>query len=65
MLQDRRRAPGRPGEAVTQLRYAREGTVTEEMRYVADRESMGPEKIRAEVALGRMIIPANVNHLSL
>ena len=66
MLQARKyRSPGDPGEAVTQLRYAREGTVTEEMRYVASRENIEPEKIRQEVARGRMIVPANVNHASL
>lgn len=56
---------GEPGESVTQLRYAREDIVTEEMRFVAERERMEPEEIQAEVALGRMIIPANINHASL
>jgi phosphomethylpyrimidine synthase len=66
MLQHHRpRTPGGPGESVTQLRYAREGLITEEMRYVAGRENMDPEVIREEVACGRMIIPANVNHASL
>ncbi|MCA1737653.1 MAG: phosphomethylpyrimidine synthase ThiC, partial [Actinobacteria bacterium] len=65
MLQDRKRTPGEAGESVTQLRYAREGVVTEEMRYVAKREKMEPEAIRDEVARGRMIVPANVNHASL
>lgn len=65
MLQDRKRSPGGAGEAVTQLRYAREGIVTGEMRYVAGREKMEPEAIREEVARGRMIVPANVNHASL
>ena len=65
VLQDRKRLPGGPGEAVTQLCHARKGVVTEEMRYVADRERMEPEAIRDEVARGRMIIPANVNHASL
>ncbi|MFO0931854.1 MAG: phosphomethylpyrimidine synthase ThiC [Planctomycetota bacterium] len=49
----------------TQLRYAREGVVTEEMRFVAEREGLDPEYVRAEVARGRMIIPANVNHPEL
>jgi len=35
------------------------------MRYVAEREKMEPEAIREEVARGRLIIPANVNHASL
>jgi phosphomethylpyrimidine synthase len=47
---------------VTQLAYARAGRVTEEMQFVAGREHMDPEEVRAEVAAGRAIIPANVNH---
>ena len=66
MLQERKpRVPGGPKEAVTQLHYARRGFITEEIRYVAAREHMEPEAIRDEVARGRMIIPANVNHASL
>ncbi len=66
MLQRRKhRAPGSPGEAVTQMYRARQGEVTEEMHCVADREDMAPETVRDEVVLGRMIIPANVNHTSL
>jgi phosphomethylpyrimidine synthase len=58
--------PARRGDPCpTQLRYAREGTVTEEMRYVAERERLDPEAVRAEVARGRMVIPANVNHPEL
>ena len=53
------------GECPTQLRYARQGTVTEEMEYVARREGLSPEMIRAEVARGRMIIPANIHHPNL
>jgi phosphomethylpyrimidine synthase len=49
----------------TQMRYARDGVLTEEMRYVAGRENLEPEFVRAEVARGRMIIPANVNHPEL
>jgi phosphomethylpyrimidine synthase len=49
----------------TQLRYARLGVVTEEMRYVAEREGLDPELVRTEVARGRMIVPANVNHPEL
>ena len=93
-----RRAPRRApwGVAATQLRHARAGRVTEEMEYVAVRESqraealadgeadaerasrlagdpMGaalrgtvtPEFVRDEVARGRAIIPANVNHVEL
>jgi phosphomethylpyrimidine synthase len=47
---------------VTQLQFARAGTVTEEMRFVALREGFDPEFVRSEVARGRAIIPANVNH---
>ncbi len=51
-------------KAVTQLEHARLGTVTREMRRVAEREShLTPEQVRDEVAAGRMVIPANVNHL--
>jgi phosphomethylpyrimidine synthase len=39
--------------------------ITEEMHYVAQREQLPPELIRAEVARGRMIIPANINHENL
>src|SRR5689334_11379609 len=49
----------------SQMRYARQGIVTEEMRYVADREKIAPELVRDEVARGRMIIPANINHPEL
>jgi len=49
----------------TQIHYARRGQVTEEMAYVAKRENLSPELIRDEVARGRMIIPANINHTNL
>ncbi len=55
----------RKGPNVTQMRYAKEGVVTEEMRYVAEREGLDPELVRSEVARGRMIIPANINHPEL
>jgi phosphomethylpyrimidine synthase len=56
----------RRGEATpTQLRYAREGIVTPEMEFVAGREHCPPERVRAEVARGRAIIPANLHHLEL
>jgi phosphomethylpyrimidine synthase len=52
-------------EPVTQLEHARLGTVTPEMRRVAEREPhLTPEQIRDEVAAGRMVIPANRNHLA-
>ena len=44
----------------TQMHYARQGIITEEMHYVAQRESLAPELVRSEVARGRMIIPANM-----
>ena len=51
-------------EPVTQLEHARLGTVTAEMRRVAEREKhLSPEQVRDEVAAGRMIIPANKVHL--
>src|SRR5450432_3376031 len=49
----------------TQMHYARKGIVTGEMEYVAGREQVSAELIRDEVARGRMIIPANINHASL
>ncbi len=49
-------------EPSTQLAYARAGTITEEMRYVAVREGVEPEFVRDEVARGRAVIPANRRH---
>ena len=49
----------------TQMHYARRGIITEEMIYVARREKLDPELVRDEVARGRMIIPANINHTNL
>src|SRR5580704_15298978 len=49
----------------TQMYYGRQGLVTDEMNYVARRENLTPEIIRAEVARGRMIIPANIHHTNL
>ncbi|GLI32522.1 phosphomethylpyrimidine synthase [Brachybacterium conglomeratum] len=51
-----------PGRRVTQMHYARRGEITPEMRYVALREGCDVELVRSEVAAGRAIIPANVNH---
>src|SRR6202023_2684979 len=50
---------------VSQMHYARKGVVTDEMEYVARREKIEPELVRSEVARGRAIIPANVNHRTL
>jgi phosphomethylpyrimidine synthase len=52
-------------DGVTQLHYARRGVMTREMEFVAIREGFDPEFVRAEVARGRAIIPANINHLEL
>ncbi len=50
---------------VTQLHYARRGEITPEMEFVALREGLPAEFVRSEVARGRAIIPANVNHAEL
>ncbi len=50
---------------VTQLHYARRGEITPEMQFIALREGLDPEFVRSEVARGRAIIPANVNHPEL
>ena len=60
------------GARVTQLHYARAGIITPEMEFIALRENQGsgdeaagvitPEMVRREVAAGRAIIPANINH---
>jgi phosphomethylpyrimidine synthase len=47
----------------TQILAARSGQITPEMEYVANREQLTPELIRDEVAAGRMVIPANKEHL--
>ena len=52
----------RSGKTVTQMHYARRGEVTPEMEFIAIREGVTPEFVRAEVACGRAIIPANINH---
>ncbi|MFJ9032977.1 phosphomethylpyrimidine synthase ThiC [Streptomyces sp. NPDC102274] len=62
--------PGRPrqprrsrdGQPVTQLAYARRGDISPEMEYVAIRENVSPEVVREEIAAGRAVLPANVNH---
>src|SRR5215470_1348788 len=55
----------RTGPVVTQMHYARQGIITEEMEFVARREKLAPELVRSEVARGRMIIPANIRHVEL
>ncbi len=62
------RPPARPprrarnGAAVTQLAYARRGEVSQEMAFAALREGVEAEVVREELAAGRAILPANVNH---
>src|SRR5579862_2661001 len=55
----------RTGPVVTQMHYARKGIITEEMEYIAKRENLPAETVREEVAIGRMIIPANIRHVEL
>ena len=52
----------RSGRRVTQMHYARRGEITPEMEFIAIREGVTPEYVRDEVARGRAIIPANINH---
>ncbi|GAA1798938.1 phosphomethylpyrimidine synthase ThiC [Actinomadura chokoriensis] len=58
--------PRRPrratGGAVTQRAYARRGEITPEMEFAALREGVEPEFVRDELAAGRAVLPANVNH---
>ncbi|WP_121756762.1 phosphomethylpyrimidine synthase ThiC [Helicobacter felis] len=49
----------------TQLHYAKKGMITEEMAYIANVEEVSPECVRSEVARGRLIIPANIQHQNL
>jgi len=58
--------PRRPAAPpLTQLHFARRGDITPEMEFIAIREGMTPEFVRSEVARGRAIIPANINHPEL
>jgi phosphomethylpyrimidine synthase len=57
-----RRSLRSTGAPVTQLHYARAGEVTPEMEFVAAREGMAAEVVRQEIAAGRAILPANINH---
>ncbi|HEX5565635.1 MAG TPA: phosphomethylpyrimidine synthase ThiC [Streptomyces sp.] len=58
----RRPRRGRDGASVTQLAYARRGEITPEMEFVAVRENRSPQFVRDEIAAGRAVLPANVNH---
>ncbi|WHY29026.1 phosphomethylpyrimidine synthase ThiC [Bacillus wiedmannii] len=59
---DREPLRARHGANVTQMHYARNGIITSEMEYVAIREGVEPEFVRKEIAEGRAILPANINH---
>jgi phosphomethylpyrimidine synthase len=59
-----RRKQGGDGN-MSQMHWARQGHVTEEMRFVAQREGVTAEFVRERVASGQAIIPANVNHPEL
>jgi phosphomethylpyrimidine synthase len=50
------------GHRVTQLAYARAGTITPEMEFAAIREGVAPGVVRSEIAAGRAILPSNINH---
>jgi phosphomethylpyrimidine synthase len=60
---DARRAAG--DKTPTQMYYAKKGIITEEMQFVAMRENMAADFVMSEVARGRAIIPANINHTEL
>ena len=49
----------------TQMYYAKKGIITPDMKYVAKVEKLNEEFVRSEIARGRLIIPANVNHKDL
>jgi len=51
--------------AKTQLQNAREGIITDEMNQVAGDEHLRPEFVREQIARGKMIVPANINHKHL
>jgi phosphomethylpyrimidine synthase len=55
----------KPGANVTQMHYARRGEITPEMEFVAIRESVKPEFVRDEIARGRAVLTANINHPEL
>lgn len=61
------------GKQITQMAYAKAGIITPEMEYVAIRENMNcqeagiesyitPDFVRNEIASGRAVLPANINH---
>jgi phosphomethylpyrimidine synthase len=64
-LQARTRRALRGTGPITQLHYARKGQITPEMQFIATREGLAADFVRDEVARGRAIIPANINHPEL
>ena len=62
-----RRKPrvAKTGANVTQMHYARRGEITPEMEFVAIRENVKPEFVRDEIARGRAVLTANINHPEL
>src|SRR5262249_8600610 len=58
----RRPLRAKTGRRVTQMHCARRGEVTPRMEVVAVREGVAPARVRAEIARGRAILPADVNH---
>ncbi len=63
-IQRRLSSPSDDGNR-SQMHYARAGTITPEMAFAAEREGVSPEFVRAEIARGRAILPANIRHLEL
>ena len=62
-LKQRRASAERTGDTnMSQMHFARLGHITEEMEFVAAREKIAATLIRDEIAAGRLIIPANINH---
>lgn len=57
--------PQKGNATITQLHYAKQGIITEEMDYVAKRENVSPQFVLDEIKSGRAIIPANINHTEL
>ncbi|MCH7838079.1 MAG: phosphomethylpyrimidine synthase ThiC, partial [Chloroflexi bacterium] len=53
------------GTIITQMYQARQGRITPQMKRAAERDGIEPELVRQEVAAGRMVVPANVNHKTL
>ncbi len=65
-IEERLATAGNNGDPnVSQMHFARQGIITEEVEYVARREKLDPELVRSEVARGRAIIPANIHHRNL